>query len=174
LGLYGGGNNSYDQRGKPTFHDFLAYAARLDYAVASNLNVWGSFMYAMRDSNTATPVGFFSGRDTNAGVRAHPGFAAPFTLPPLWQYTQTVAIPNVPDNYLGMEWGVGLNWKLLEGMTLNSRFAYWQPGDWFKYAYVDYGSLITTTMGGLAGIPINPNRGIDPIIGLQTSLEFDF
>jgi hypothetical protein len=29
-------------------------------------------------------------------------------------------------------------------------------------------------MGGLAAIPINPNRGIDPLIGFQGSLVVDF
>jgi hypothetical protein len=160
LGIYGSGNNSYDPRGKCRFLDFLAYAARLDYAVAANLNVFGSFIYAMRASNTGTPVASFNGgADSVRSV---------FTTLP------GGAVPNVPDNYLGWEGDVGVNWKLLEGLTFNSLFAYWQPGDWFKYAYIDFGNLNTVTIGGLSGVPIDPNRGIDPIIGWQGSFVVDF
>ncbi len=136
FGIYGGGNNGFDGRGKPNYADILAYAARLDYAVAANLNVSGSFIYMDRDSNTNTFIGQFRGGVPNTGVgtgiiRIHPGLTA--------AGAQAVPIPNVPDNYLGWEGDIGLNWKLLEGMTFNGLFAYWQPGDWFKWAYTDYG-----------------------------------
>jgi hypothetical protein len=165
LGTYGAGNNSNDPRGYCRFLDFLAYAARLDYAVAANLNVFGSFIYANRASNSATPVASFRGGIANAGPRVSPGFNA--------AGAQTAAVPNVPDNYLGWEADVGVNWKLLEGLTFNSLFAYWQPGDWFKYAYVDYGSFNVANINGV-NYPINPNRGIDPIIGFQGSMVIDF
>jgi hypothetical protein len=154
LGIYGAGNNSFDARGYCTFNDFEAYAGRFDYAVASNLNVFGTFMYANRASNTGTGIGTFAGGAT-------PRLANP------------LIVANVPDNYLGWEGDVGLNWKLLEGMTFNALFAYWQPGDWFKWAYQDYGSLVTTTVSG-GTYSVNPNRGIDPIIGFQTSVLFEF
>ncbi|MGO9571931.1 MAG: hypothetical protein ACLP5H_30780 [Desulfomonilaceae bacterium] len=176
LGIYGTGNDSYDCRGYGTFQDFLAYAARLDYAVASNLNVWSSFMYANRASNTSTPIGAFRGGVANIGVRAHPGFIPGYVghYTPIGALGQQIApIPNVPDNYLGWEWDAGLNWKLLEGFTFNGLFAYWQPGDWFKWAYEDYGSLTTTTVG-IGTYPVNPNRAIDPIIGFQGSVVVDF
>ena len=128
VGIYGGGNNSFDGRGYWTAQDFLAYAARLDYAVASNLNVFGSYIYMNRASNTGTRIGQFNG----GGF--HPASAA------------AVAVPNVPDDYLGWEANVGVNWKLLEGLTFNSQFAYWQPGDWFKFAYVDQGATIPNTI----------------------------
>jgi hypothetical protein len=41
----------------------------------------------------------------------------------------------VTDGYLGWEANAGVDWKLLEGMTMFFRYAYWQPGDWFKEAY---------------------------------------
>ena len=59
-----------------------------------------------------------------------------------------LAIPNVPDNYLGWGANLGLNWKLLENLTFNSTFAYWQPGNWFQWAYQDYGSTTITTVNG--------------------------
>jgi hypothetical protein len=164
IGLYGSGNNAYDALGECRFHDFLAYAARLDYAVAANLNIFGSVMYAQRASNTATPVAYYNG--------ASSGSLATFT---------GLRTPNVPDDYLGWEFDVGVDWKLLEGMTFKSLFGYWQPGDWFKYAYVDYsptpaGAVPNTLMGGdnTAGYQISPNRDIDPIIGFKGSMVMEF
>jgi hypothetical protein len=165
VGIYGGGNNSFDGRGYWTAQDFLAYAARLDYAVAANLNVFGSYIYMNRASNTATAIGSFRGGVANGAFRNNPGFNA--------AGAQIAAVPNVPDDYLGWEANVGVDWKLLEGLTFRSQFAYWQPGDWFKWAYVDYSNLNTVAVGG-ANYPINPNRGIDPLIGFQGSLVVDF
>ena len=181
MGIYGAGNNSFDPRGFCAFQDFLGYAARLDYAVAANLNVFSSFMYANRGSNTGTPVGAYRGGVPNLLVRPHPGFGPGYTGnytavgAPLALGEQIAPIPNVPDNYLGWEWDAGVNWKLLEGLTFNSIFAYWQPGDWFKWAYVDYGGSPATdaTINGVT-YPVNPNRGIDPIIGFQGSIIVDF
>jgi len=179
FGIYGGGNNSYDDRGYPNFEDLLAYAARLDYAVASNLNVFSSFLYANRASNTGTPIAAYRGGVPNLFVRPSPGFSVAYN----GHYTaigalgaQIAPIPNVPDNYLGWEWDLGLNWKLLEGFTFNGLAAYWQPGDWFKWAYVDYSNTNTITLTGIGGgaYPVNPTRPIDGIFGFQGSVQVDF
>ncbi len=61
MGLYGTGNNSYTSTGVATYEDFLGVAARIDYAVAANLNVFASFLKGRRASNTSTPVGFYNG-----------------------------------------------------------------------------------------------------------------
>ena len=131
VGIYGGGNNSFDGRGYWTAQDFLSYAARLDYTVAANLNVFGSYVSMNRASDTGTRLG-----QLTAAVPCRATSAA-------------VAVPNVPDDYLGWEANVGVNWKLLEGLTFNSQFAYWQPGDWFKFAYVDQGATIPNTFGNI-------------------------
>lgn len=165
IGLYGGGNNAFDQRGLPIYSDFLGYAARLDYAVASNLNVFGSFIYANRASNTSTAIGQYRGGVSNATYRVNPGYSS--------AGAQTAAVPNVPDTYLGWEADAGIDWKLLEGLTFNAVFAYWQPGDWFKWAYVDYTGPTVTTVGGV-NYPVNPNRSIDPLIGFQGSMVVSF
>jgi hypothetical protein len=109
-----------------------------------------------RASNTGTRIGQFNG----GGFRP----ASPAGLP----------VPNVPDDYLGWEANVGVNWKLLEGLTFNSQFAYWQPGDWFKWAYVDQSAVTPRAVGGVTTAFINPNRAIDPLIGFQGSLVVDF
>jgi hypothetical protein len=165
IGTYGAGNNGFDGRGVAWFNDFLAYAGRLDYAVASNLNVFGSFIYANRASNTSTAIGQYRGGVSNATYRTNPGFSN--------TGAQTGRVPNVPDNYLGWEADAGVDWKLLEGLTFHALFAYWQPGDWFKWAYVDYTDSSVTTVGG-ANYPVNPSRGIDPLIGFQGSMVIDF
>ena len=123
-------------------------------------------MYATRASNTSTAIGQYRGGVSNAAYRVHPGFNATGTV-------QIAAVPNVPDTYLGWEADVGVDWKLLENLTLHALFAYWQPGDWFKWAYVDYSNGGTTTVDGKV-YPVNPHREIDPLIGIQTSLVIDF
>lgn len=168
IGLYGGGNNSYDGEGYSTFDDFLAYALRLDYALAANLNVYGSFMWAERASNTATPIAFYSGG--LAGGTAIGNRLVPLT---------NAIVPNVPETHLGWEIDAGVDWKLLEGLTFRSLFAYWQPGDWFKWAYTDQspnpltGAAWTTTINNV-NYQINTDRSIDPIIGFKGSMVMEF
>jgi hypothetical protein len=161
MGIYGGGNDSFDVRGYPTYADWFSYNARLDYAVAANLNVWGAYTYAMRASNTGTRIAQFDGTPAAGFGNA----ASPALLP----------VPNVPDNYLGWEANVGVDWKLLEGLTFKGQFAYWQPGDWFKWAYVDHSAVAPIFIGGTqTALWVNPNRGIDPLIGFQGSLLVEF
>jgi len=157
IGLYGGGNNAYDRVGKPTFLDFRAAAIRLDYAVASNLNIYGSFLYAQRASTTGTWKGQFNG---GVGQAITTG-------------------DNIPDSNLGTELGLGIDWKLLENLSLNTRFAYWEPGAWFKYAYQDLASINTSASGGAPGagvqaIPVTPGRSIDPIMGFDVRMLVNF
>ena len=48
---YGGGLGGYYSTGDGYLRDAFVLAARLDYAVAANLNLFGSFFYANRTSN---------------------------------------------------------------------------------------------------------------------------
>jgi hypothetical protein len=166
MGLYGCGNNGFDAKGDAWYTDFLAYALRLDYAVAANLNVFGSYIYANRASNTGTHIGQYKGGAlaTTTRTNAYVGYTSG---------AQTSPLANVPDNYLGYEVDAGFDWKLLEGLTFQTVFAYWQPGDWFKWAYVDYTNNNTVTVSGVAH-PVNPHRQIDPLIGFQGSMVINF
>lgn len=131
---YAGGNNggwggldvtfAADDHGQMS--DAYCFAGRADYAVASNLNIWGSYIWAHRLER----AGFLNGgvRDIGDGAA---GGVAPGTL--LNAYGGVT--PYCPDGYLGWEAGAGVDWKLLEGLNLKVRYAYWQPGDWFDYAY---------------------------------------
>ncbi|MBI5570566.1 MAG: hypothetical protein HY914_11535 [Desulfomonile tiedjei] len=160
MGLYGTGNNSFDSAGNCKYQDFIGYAARLDLAVAANLNVFGAVLRAARASNTGTPVGLYDGVSLYGRDRA----VYPFRNP-----TQT---PNVPDTDLGWEIDAGLDWKFLENVTFRFLFARWQPGAWFKWAYQDRSRF--PYMLNPPTLDINPDRAIDPIIAVQTGFMMDF
>lgn len=192
LGIYGAGGNSYTSTGSCAYEDFNGWAARLDYAAAANLNLFGSFMLARRASNTATPQGYYIGTwgPPNPALAANPWLvqanrAGSGTLMahPMFPVTQSV-IPNVPDNDLGWEVNAGCAWKLLEGMTLNLKFAYWQPGEWFKWAYRDmtisdpanylFPNNTFTFLGSPPPGIVNPARSIDAITMWEGSLLAEF
>jgi len=188
---YGAGLNALDRNGEGYMTDAITYAARLDYAVAANLNVYGTFMYANRQSHgwgwgCLTPtVGAnvaLLGRATGAGTYI-PAINNAFD-----PTGAGLAAPNIPDDALGWEVDTGVDWKLLEGFQLNVRGAYWEPGNWFKFACVDK-TLATTTVNfgteaapllainpviGAGTFAVNPNKSIDAIWGLQGTLLVDF
>ena len=159
---YGGGiQNGYDfvsgighLRGRWT--SGTLYGARLDYAVAANLNVfftgakgvqWNkSFGWGYIGMNNASSTINFATRrasNTNGALRS----------------------PAIPDDDLGWELGAGFDWKLLEGLLLNFQYSYWQPGNWFKYACVSRTNPLWEpssghgTVGPACGgpIPIDPS-----------------
>ena len=111
--------------------DANSFGARLDYAVAANLNLSGAFFYADRVSG-GWPWGILTLQaDTNGCGRAillgqsqTPGEGLGRSLNAPQNQGPNFA-PNIPDNSLGWEVGVGADWKLLEGLTLRMRGAYW-------------------------------------------------
>ncbi len=141
---YGGGNDapwatSYtlgvDENGQLV--DAFAFAARLDYAVAANLNIWGSYMWASRTEKN----GWLAGSKNADGTIITTWNASEAQL---WKHTAMPGSPAtgpggvnpyVDDAYLGWEAQLGVDWKLLENMSVFSRYAYWQPGPWFDQAY---------------------------------------
>lgn len=151
---YGGGNDAPWRAGKPynqdengAMADAFALAARLDYAVAANLNVWSSYMWAIR----AEQNGWLAGQKSSSGTAAvGTGVGGAWTVydAQKWKKTampgagaQSSMNPYVDDNFLGWEIGIGVDWKLLENMTFSSRYAYWRPGPWFDQAYQVVGQL---------------------------------
>ena len=110
--------------------DAYALAARLDYAVAANLNIWGSYLWAHRVEQN----GFFAGGKGTTASNGSTNVAQAQT----WKRNNGFGPnpnPFVDDGYLGWEMGLGVDWKLLEHMTFRSRWAYWKPGPWFDQAY---------------------------------------
>jgi hypothetical protein len=97
--------------------------------------------------------------------------------------------PSIPEHSLGWEVTAGFDWELLENLSLSARFAYWQPGGWFKYACIDRNSItvgVLSSVGGTSsaiiptagdgpwGWGINPCRSIDPIWGAQSVMRVAF
>lgn len=164
---YGAGLNAYNLNGDGYMRDAFVLAARLDYAVASNLNLFGSFFYANRTSQ-----GYSWGCiGPNAGLGSFP------TRPDGnldFNFNRYPASPNIPDTALGYEIDAGFDWKLLEGWTASVLVAYWQPGKWFNYACID--RSVPGWQAGTAGnfFGTRPDRTIDSVIGGQFCLNFGF
>jgi hypothetical protein len=179
---YGSGNGSITRSSDHGFiTDASTYGARLDYALAANLNAYATFLYASRISQ-----GYGWG-----WIRPDPGLNL---VSPALQYGNNgnaannldtpngnlvdlsfaIGAPNILERDLGYEIGGGIDWKLIEGYTLGARVAYWKPGAWFKYACVDrrqpnWDIPDSTNMWG-----INPNREIAPIFGTRVTVQVDF
>jgi len=197
---YGGGLNALNCRGEGYMTDAITYGLRIDHAVAANLNVSGSFFMAQRQSKgwgwgSLTMVGPNAGRGVPR-VALLGGFMQPAAqflngngTP--WGVGAVVA-PSIPDDNLGWEVTAGVNWKILEGLTINLRAAYWHVGEWFKFACVDKqfvsaGNLVPLppALGGGSyidprnndgpwGWGVNPSRNIDPIVMFQGVMTVDF
>ena len=100
--------------------DALVLAARLDYAVAANLNVGLGFFRADRTSN-----GYSWGCiGPNAGRGAFPRTPDGNINLNLNRYRDS---PNIPDGSLGSEIMFSMDWKLLEQLVLGINVAYWKP-----------------------------------------------
>jgi hypothetical protein len=147
--------------------DANVLGARLDYAVASNINVFGTFFYANRLSHG---YGW--------------GFIRPECDEPAGRFTGRVqyvegdqlfnGAPSIPDSNLGYEFDWGLSWKLLEGYVLQTTLGIWQPGKWFNYACVDRSNSGWKNPGPGNSFGIRPNRSIDPVFGMEVILMAEF
>jgi hypothetical protein len=179
---YGAGLNAVNWNGEGYMTDASSWGARLDYAVAANLNMYGSFFYATRVSKGWGWASLVPTESANVAVLGSPRSTGS-TLAAL-QNVLINGAPSIPDDFLGWEVTAGVDWKLLEGLTLRARGAYWEPGRWFKYACVDKtlvtfdGFIATPQQSDGAAIGsswgVNPNRSIDPIWGFQSYLVYDF
>jgi len=164
---YAGGTQTFHADGTGQMADAFAYAGRIDHAVASNLNIWGSFIWAHRLEKAGVWFGQFNINGLNTGT-----FASATALRALYGGSS----PFVEDGLIGYEAGAGVDWKLLEGLTFKTRYAFWQPGDFFQQAWQAIG-----VRGGIV-VP-NPNQtitegamflGRDPIQAIQGSILIDF
>ena len=165
---YGGGvANGYDfisgighLRGRWTAGTL--YAARFDYAVAANLNVFFTGAKGVQ-WNKSYGWGYIGLNPANGAVA--------------WATKNNGAVrsPAIPDDDMGWELGSGFDWKLLEGLVLRGQYSYWQPGKWFNYACVSRSNplwKVPTTDLALWGTA--PNRSIDAIFGLNVLVAAEF
>ena len=190
---YGGGNDAAwntlvnftnDEVGQ--MNDAVALAARLDYAIAANLNIWGSYLWATRREQN----GWLAGSKNADGT-----WIAGWTVQQAQQWKANAMPgagpaagmnPYVDDNFLGWEGGFGVDWKILENMTVASRYAYWQPGPWFDQAYqvvgIKPGGAVGPTYRNplpANGTAVNNNdgafmQGRSAIQAFETSILIDF
>jgi len=161
---YGGGNNAFGLSSNDGgLYDAIAFAARVDYALAANLNTWASFIWADR-SGKSYPWGYISvNANYNTTYNNTPGgFVGP------------LAAPSIPDANLGWEVNLGLDWRLLEGLRLEALAGYWQPGKWFNYACVDLGVPNWNTPNQASNWGINPARNIGAVMGGYVSFVTEF
>jgi len=164
------------QTGKGQAAAAVIYAARLDHAVASNLNIWGSFMYAIRPEKYAwgslLPLW-----PTSPEVVADANRLGEVVFVPNGMGGTTTGAnrsPSIPDNSLGWEVDLGFDWKLLENFHVKTLFAYWQPGKWFNFACVSKSNPGWTVGGAGNQWGIAPNRTIDPVFATNVAVIAEF
>ena len=162
---YGAGLELFNLNTDGYMNDASIFAARLDYAVASNLNVYGSFFWADRASTSGYGWGFIRPAPTGSFVE----FANLSTINAV-----TPDAPTVPDNNLGWEIDAGMDWQLLDKWTVRFIAAYWQPGKWFNYACIDKTVQNWDIPSAANRFGINPDRIIDPILGMKVKLIIEF
>jgi hypothetical protein len=167
---YGAGMFVNGDTGNGFVEDAVFYGARADYSLAANLNSYLTFVWAERQSQSGFGWGCIAPDTANTdGSIVRRGTAN----------GDRVGAPNIPDTFLGWEVDAGFDWQLLEGLVLNTTFAYWQPGDWYKFACIDK-SVVNWDVAGPAGSTnpadwgINPDRTIDPVWAMQVVVNGEF
>ncbi len=176
---YGSGVNAFNINQYGYINAAWVLASRVDYAVAANLNVFSTFLWAERTSH-GYPWGFLR-PNQNATVTPTVNPAGTvvntITWTPALTYRQHAGAPNIHDTALGWEITTGFNWQLLDRYTLGGVISYWKPGKWFNYACIDRsipGWDNQTDATPFYPFGINPKRTIDPVIGGEVKLTVEF
>lgn len=162
--------------GQPT--NFHHIGGKIDYAVASNLNLRLIYSQAWRDQ----PNAYRLGGDYQIGAQRWHN--EDIRLAQLGNFRGH----SVPDSArdIGWEADLGFDWKLLENLVWSGTFAYWKPGNWWGYALPNTAQIYRATNGAAA--TANPNntaagealatfnvgRDIDPLFAAETSLRIHF
>lgn len=162
---YGGGLNLFNLNTDGYMNDAAILAARLDYAVASNLNVAGTFCWADRVSAHGYGWGFIRPAPAGNGVQ----FQNLSTI-----NAARVDAPSIPDNNLGWEIDASIDWQLLDKWVLKMTAGYWQPGRWFNYACIDKTVPNWDNPSSANQFGVNPNRVIDPVVAIRILVTSEF
>jgi len=181
--VYGTGVFQNADTTKGYVEDAIIYAGRLDYAVAANLNASASFMWADRSSKSGFGWGcIYPTISSTVFSNIYTDEIGQISNDNIFRRNNNFNVPNIPDTNLGWEIDGGVDWKLLEGLTVNATVAYWAPGKWFNWACRDknianWGTNAPTgtwTVNDPALAFVNPNRTIDPVWGLELKVQGDF
>lgn len=173
---YGSGVNAFDLCRNGYINEAWVVAARLDHALAANLRIFGSFLWAERSSHGHT-WGFIRPAQKSTvtrAVNAGGAGADQVTWTPYVNYKDNPNAPTVPDNALGWEATAGIDWKLLEKFQITVLGAFWKPGKWFNYACVDRGVPNWDVPSAANRWGANPGRTIAPVVGAQVILTSEF
>ena len=152
--MYGTGDG-WDAAGYGQPTNFQHLGGRLDYAVASNLNLFTVYAYAWRDQPTAYRLG----GNYQLGIQAWTN--ENIRLAQLGTF-QGHAVPDSARE-IGWEVDLGINWKLLENLTWDTTLAYWKPGNWWAFAYPNTAELYRLGITPNA----NPNTAAGEIAATQ-------
>ena len=154
--------------------DALVLAGRLDYAVASNLNVFASFFTAERVSR-GYPWGFISPQYAGYPPDPSPFFEnyPTYTGNVMLDFSTNSLAPSIPDTSLGYEIDLGFAWNLLENWKIEVVASRWKPGKWFSYACIDKSTQWRTPTAS-NNYGTNPGRTIDAIMALRVDLISNF
>lgn len=155
--------------------DASVIAGKIEYAIAANLTVSTSYLRATRVSHgygwgwirpSLEPGNFGQVQylNTNSAVQAAIAGRDPFTE----------QIPAIPARDLGWEVDVGVFWQLLNQLSIDLTLSYWQPGKWFNYACVDKSVAGWDVPAAGNNWGVNPNRSIDPVIGVELAVLGSF
>ena len=165
--VYGTGTG-WNAAGEGLSSNFHHVGARMDYSLAANLNVFTVLSYAWRDQANAFWLG---GDGSHAALR-------------LTNNHIRTGVPNlapVPDHAKDIGWEVdfGYDWKLLENLEWNLICALWFPGKFWGYAYPNTAAIYNFSWPNFVAPDYtrarqNPDREIDPIFAMQTSLRVHF
>ena len=173
---YGSGANAFDLNRNGFINEAWVAAGRLDYAVAANLNLFGSFLWAER-SSYGHGWGYIrpaQSATVTSTVNSAGNESVAATWTPYVNYKDNGKAPSIPDTALGWEIMLGANWKLLEKFQLDMLGSYWQPGKWFNYACIDRQVLNWDVPASTNNWGTNPDRTIDPVIALQLVVTTEF
>jgi len=144
--------------------DAAYIGARADYAIAANLNAWVAGGYAERINNS-------QGWGCVAPVAGRARFADRGII----DNSPAVALGIarvVPNKDLGWEINGGIDWKLMEGLRILQEVGYFQPGNWFKHAYIDAG--VNPAAPAFGPADVTWDRNIDPILAYYLTANFEF
>lgn len=172
--MYGAGDG-WDAAGYGQPTNLHHLGAKLDYAVASNLNISALYAYAWRDRPTAYRLG----GNYRLGIQQWTNDDI------LAAHSGTFVGRAVPDSAreIGWEVDLGINWKILENLTWNSTFAYWKPGNWWAYALPNTAAIYRAgvtpnsnpnTAAGEALAIRDLGRDIDALFAVETTLLVHF
>ena len=133
---YAGGNNGgwnaldftyvADDHGMMT--DGYCLAGRIDYSLAANLNLWGSYIWAHRLERAGTYFGQFQSS----------GSLAAGSIPNLKAFyadagrSWGTGNDYVSDGFIGWEVNLGVDWELLESVAFRCRYSFLAAGRVFQ------------------------------------------